>query len=217
MSAEPDAYAEDRARLVLDLRGSGVQDQRVIEAMERTPREMFVPESFRRHAYDDTALPLALGQTVSQPSIVGMMTEALEPHPRAKALEIGCGSGYQAVVLSQLVRRVYTVERIKALLREAERRFHELGRGNITTRHGDGMKGWPEQAPFECILVTAAASDQVPQALIDQLAVGGRLVAPVGGNPLSQRLIKLVKQEDGSTVETELCLCRFVPLLGGVE
>jgi len=213
-AANTDPYQEDRAKLVLTLRQSGIKDQEVLKAIERTPREVFVPTNFQRHAYDDTALPIDLGQTISQPLIVAMMTDALELHPRARVLEVGTGSGYQAVVLSHLCRRVYTVERIKDLLIEAERRFKLLDRHNITTRHGDGYKGWREQAPFECIMVTAAAPD-VPKALIDQLAPGGRLVIPVGGGVVGQELIKIVKHEDGTTSSSDLCGVRFVPLLEG--
>ncbi len=212
----PDTNEEGRAKLILGLRQAGVRDPRVLAVMEKTPREMFVPDNFRRHAYDDTALPIDLGQTISQPLIVAMMTEALELHDRAKVLEVGTGSGYQAAVLSQLCRRVYTVERIRDLLKQAEKRFQSMDRHNITTRHGDGYKGWPEQAPFECIMVTAAAPD-VPQALIDQLSPGGRLVVPVGGGPVSQRLLKLVKHEDGAITTTELGGVRFVPLLEGTQ
>lgn len=206
----------DRAKLVLGLRQAGIRDARVLGAMERTPRELFVPAGFRRHAYDDTALPIDLGQTISQPLIVAMMTEALELNDRAKVLEVGTGSGYQAMVLSLLCRRVYTVERIRDLLKQAEECFRELDRHNITTRHGDGYKGWPEQAPFECIMVTAAAPE-IPQALIDQLAPRGRLVIPVGMDPVSQRLLKLVKHEDGTITTSELGGVRFVPLLEGTQ
>lgn len=214
---EADLFAEDRARLVLELRQGGIKDPSVIAAMEAAPREYFIPDKFQKHAYDNTALPLAAGQTVSQPLIVGLMTEALELHDRAKVLEIGTGSGYQATVLSLLARRVYTIERIRPLLREAEARFKALQRDNIVTKHGDGAAGWSEQAPFDCILLTAAPDAGLPQALIEQLKPRGRLVAPIGGAPLSQRLIKLVKQEDGSVLEKDLGACRFVPLLEGVE
>lgn len=211
-----DALSQDRAKLALSLRRSGVRDPRVLAALERVPRELFVPDGFRRHAYDDTALPIDLGQTISQPLIVAMMTEALELHDRAKVLEVGTGSGYQAMVLSLLCRRVYTVERIRDLLRQAEERFRVLDRHNITTRHGDGYKGWPEQAPFECIMVTAAAPE-IPQALIDQLAPGGRLVIPVGMDRVSQQLVKLVKHEDGTITTSELAGVRFVPMLEGTQ
>ncbi len=213
-AANSDPFQEDRAKLALTLRRAGVKNQDVLKAIEKTPRDLFVPENFKRHAYDDTALPIDLGQTISQPLIVAMMTDALELHSRARVLEVGTGSGYQATVLSYLCRRVYTVERIKDLLSAAERRFRQLDRHNITTKHGDGYKGWPEQAPFECIMVTAAAPD-VPRALIEQLAPGGRLVVPVGGGVVGQELIKIVKHEDGSTSSSDLCGVRFVPLLEG--
>lgn len=214
---EADHYAEDRARLVLELRQGGIKNPAVVAALEATPREYFIPEKFQRHAYDNTALPLAAGQTVSQPLIVGLMTEALELNDRAKVLEIGTGSGYQATILSLLARRVYTIERIRPLLREAEARFKALQRDNIVTKHADGAEGWSEQAPFDCILLTAAPEAGLSQTLIDQLKVGGRLVAPIGEAPLEQRLIKIVKQEDSSLIKTDLGACRFVPLLGGVE
>lgn len=214
--SEASAYAEDKARLVLELRRAGIRDAAVIDAVEATPRELFVPTNFQNHAYDNTALPIDQGQTISQPLIVAMMTEALKLHPRVKVLEVGTGSGYQAAVLSRLCRRVYTIERIKPLLREAEARFEQLRRHNITTRHGDGYAGWPEQAPFECIMVTAAAPE-VPQTLIDQLAPGGRLVIPVGSNPASQHLLRLTKNEDGSVTREDLGGVRFVPLVQGVQ
>ena len=213
-AALPDEFQESRAKLALSLRQSGIKDMAVLNAIERTPRELFVPDNFRRHAYDDTALPIDVGQTISQPLIVAMMTEALDLHSRARVLEVGTGSGYQAAVLSYLCRRVYTVERIKSLLTQAEGRFNLLDRHNITTRHGDGYKGWREQAPFECIMVTAAAPD-VPRPLIDQLAPGGRLVIPVGRESVAQELIKIVKAEDGTVRSYDLADVRFVPLLEG--
>lgn len=208
--------SEDIARLILELRRWGIRDQDVLNAIERTPREMFVPAEFGSHAYDNTALPIDLGQTISQPYIVALMTDALKVHKRAKVLEIGTGSGYQAAVLSPLCRRVYTIERHRGLLRQAEDRFRKLGLHNITTRHGDGNLGWPEQAPFECIIVTAAA-EEIPQTLVDQLAVGGRMAIPVGANVSAQTLIRLTKREDGSVEQTDLGGVRFVPLVPGTD
>jgi protein-L-isoaspartate(D-aspartate) O-methyltransferase len=180
--------------------------------MESIPRELFVEDVFREHAYDDTALPIALGQTISQPTIVGMMTVALEVKPRMRVLEIGTGSGYQAAVLAKLARRVYTVERHKDLLAIAEQRFLQLRLTNIVTKRGDGAKGWKEAAPFERIMVTAAAKD-VPAALVDQLAEGGIMVIPVGENVAEQKLLRLTKGEDGKTFIESLMDVRFVPLV----
>lgn len=211
----PSGEALARAELILELRSQGVKDQDVLNAMERVPRELFIPDRFLGLAYDNTALPIDLGQTISQPLIVAVMTEALELHSRVKVLEIGTGSGYQAMVLSYLTRRVYTIERHRPLMKQAEDRFRHFGRSNITTRIGDGRVGWPEQAPFECIMVTAAAPD-IPSVLVDQLDIGGRMVVPVGDGPHNQVLYKLVKQEDGTTRQTSLCNVRFVPLVEGV-
>lgn len=211
----PSGEALARAELILELRSQGIKDQDVLNAMERVPRELFIPDRFLGLAYDNTALPIDLGQTISQPLIVALMTEALDLHSRVKVLEIGTGSGYQAMVLSYLTRRVYTIERHRPLMKQAEERFRHFGRSNITTRIGDGRVGWPEQAPFECIMVTAAAPE-IPAVLVDQLDTGGRMVVPVGNGPHNQTLYKLVKQADGSTQQTALCDVRFVPLVEGV-
>ena len=203
------------AQLILSLRSNGITDQAVLSALEQTPREFFIPETFQRHAYDDSALPIGQGQTISQPLIVAMMTEALNLDKRCKVLEIGTGSGYQAAILSRLARRVYTVERHKPLLREAEALFKHFDLHNIVTRFADGMEGWPEQAPFDRIIVTAAP-EEVPGALISQLKDGGRIVIPIGGEGRSQQLFAGTK--NGSGVEWEdLGAVRFVPLLPGVE
>ena len=189
-----------RAKLVLGLRSGGVTDAAVLAAIEETPRHLFVPQLFQERAWEDSALPIACGQTISQPFIVGLMTQALTLEPRARVLEIGTGSGYQTAVLSRLARLVYTVERYRTLLGEAEARFKALQLGNIITRFGDGGGGWPKQAPFDRILVTAAAPDE-PKALLAQLKPSGVLVAPVG---------------KGGFREEVLCEVRFVPLLEGV-
>lgn len=201
-----------KIRLILDLRAGGVTDRLVLGAMERVPRELFVPKLFRDKAYDNVALPIGHHQTLSQPLVVGLMTQALEVGPRMKVLEIGTGSGYHAAVAARLCRRLYTIERHPDLLGEAEARFAELGISNITTRAGDGTLGWPEQVPFERILVTAAAAD-VPAPLVDQLAAGGVMVVPVDdGSDDGRRLIRVRRSSDG--VETEdLGLVKFVPLV----
>jgi protein-L-isoaspartate(D-aspartate) O-methyltransferase len=198
----------------MDLRRAGVSDTRVLSAMERTPREAFCAPQFLDRAYDDTALPIAPGQTLSQPSVVGLMTQAAECGPRHKVLEVGTGSGYQAAILAALCRRLYTIERHRPLLQDAERRLLGLGISNIVTRHGDGWAGWPEQAPFDRIVVTAAPDD-VPGALVDQLGEGGILVIPVGREKRSQRLLRLRRGPEGVVTE-ELAAVRFVPLVQGV-
>ena len=201
-----------KIRLIMQLRRSGVTETAVLAVIERLPREAFVPRSFLDQAYEDMALPIGSGQTISQPLVVAMMTQALELHDRLKVLEVGTGSGYQAAVLSRLVRRVYTIERHRALLHEAEARFHQLGLHNITTRAGDGTKGWPEQAPFDRILVTAAADGDIPQTLTDQLALGGVMVVPLGNDRRDQRVYRIRRTETGLQRE-ELWPVRFVPLL----
>ena len=151
------SYEASKIRLIMELRRQGITDKRVLAGLERIPRERFAPESFRAEAYDNIALPISQGQTISQPYIVAFMTQALEVGERMRVLEVGTGSGYQAAILSGLCRRVFTIERYRSLLRDAESRFAELGLSNVTTRLGDGAKGWPESAPFERIIVTAAA------------------------------------------------------------
>lgn len=203
-----------RARLVLGLRSSGITDTRVLSAIERVPRDLFVPDAFKDRAYEDTALPIGYGQTLSQPLVVATMAEALELGGREKLLEVGTGSGYHAAILSHLCRRVYTVERHRPLLAEAQARFDALGLTNVTAMAGDGMKGWLEQAPFDRISVTAAG-EAPPEALLDQLKIGGVMLMPVGGQNRVQRLVRFRRTEDG--VESEpLMDVRFVPLLPGV-
>lgn len=193
----------------------GIKDEAVLDAIMRTPREMFVPAPFRERAYENSPLPIGLHQTISQPTVVAMMTQALELNDRVKILEIGTGSGYQTSILARLCRRVYTIERHRALLSEAEERFAALGFNNIVTRYGDGSMGWREQAPFSRIIVTAAAID-VPHVLLQQLDVGGIMVVPVGLEERTQHLLRVRKTEDD--VETEdLGLVRFVPLISDEE
>ncbi len=205
---------ESLARLIFTLRRNGVTDTRVLDALERTPRHLFVDRAFRDRAYEDTALPIACGQTISQPTVVGVMTQALKVEPRHKVLEVGAGSGYQAAILARLARRVYAVERHRPLAREAARRLAALDLTNVSVVAGDGARGWPEQAPFDRIIVTAAAED-APRLLYDQLREGGVMVLPVGEIDDHQRLIRITKTPDGPDYE-ELLPVRFVPLLPGV-
>ena len=200
--------------MMQDLRQAGVADGGVLAAMEATPRELFLTDHFKAQAYEDATLPIGYQQTLSAPAVVAKMTEALEITDRMKVLEIGTGSGYQAAVLAQLCRRLYSIERHPALLQDAKDRFQELGLVNITTQAGDGSLGWPEQAPFERIMVTAAAAD-VPDALLGQLAEGGIMIVPVGLDENDQYLLKLRRGEDGIETE-ELGPTRFVPLIAGL-
>ncbi|MFA4951017.1 protein-L-isoaspartate(D-aspartate) O-methyltransferase [Brevundimonas sp.] len=205
---------DDRAgRLILGLRQQGVTDPRVLAAMESVDRAVFVHERFLDQAWEDQALPIDCAQTISQPFIVGLMTQALDVQPRHRVLEIGTGSGYQAAVLSRLARYVYSVERYKSLLVEAEGRLKELGIDNVITLHGDGGLGWPQQAPFDRIMVTAASPGE-PTELLKQLKPGGVLVCPVGRTSV-QMLHRYVGQEDGSFRRESLSEVRFVPLVEG--
>jgi protein-L-isoaspartate(D-aspartate) O-methyltransferase len=201
-------------RLLMELRGAGITDARALGAIERVPREIFVPATFRDQAWENVALPIGQGQTISQPLVVALMTEALEVGERHKVLEIGTGSGYQAAVLARLCRRVFTLERHRGLLKEAEKRFAELKLHNVTTRFGDGTKGWPEQAPFDRVIVTAAAAD-IPGNLLDCLTESGVLVAPVGEEHRDQQLIRVRREGDNFRHE-ELGPVRFVPLVEGL-
>lgn len=216
MSAtEETGTAEQRMQLIFALRSNGVTDARVLDAIERTPRAAFVDRNFQDRAWEDIPLPIACGQTISQPSVVGMMTQALDVTPRCKVLEVGAGSGYQAAVLARLARRVYSVERHRPLARQArevvERR---LALSNVAVMTGDGAAGLPEQAPFDRIIVTAAAED-VPALLLEQLKPGGVMVLPVGQSDDIQQLLRIKKTDDGLDY-AELSPVRFVPLLEGV-
>jgi len=205
---------DDRAgRLILGLRQQGVTEPRVLAAMESIDRAVFVHEKFLDQAWEDQALPIDCAQTISQPFIVGLMTQALDVQPRHRVLEIGTGSGYQAAVLSRLARYVYSVERYKSLLGEAEAKLKQLGIDNVITKHGDGGIGWREQAPFDRIMVTAASPGE-PTELLKQLKPGGVLVAPVGRTSV-QMLHRYVGQEDGSFRRESLSEVRFVPLVEG--
>ena len=214
MSFGEPGLVQKKLRLLMELRRAGIGDARVLGAIEKTPREKFVPPAFEDQAYENLALPIGRGQTVSQPYVVALMTDKLELGERHNALEIGTGSGYQAAVLARLCRRVFSIERHRELLRDAERRFGELHLRNIVCRCGDGTKGWPEQAPYDRVIVTAAAG-QVPPTLIDRLAPGGILVAPVGEDHRDQQLIRIRRHDHGFSTEN-LGLVRFVPLVVGL-
>lgn len=202
-----------KIRLLMQLRRAGITDTRVLSAIERVPREYFVPPNFLDQAYEDIALPIGQGQTISQPLVVAQMTQALEVEERHKVLEIGTGSGYQAAVLARLCRRLYSIERHKPLLDIALARFAELRIHNVTAKIADGMKGWPEQAPFDRIIATAAhRGREPPSALVDQLGVGGILIIPMGDEKRSQRVVRFRRTEAGFERE-DLWPVRFVPLL----
>jgi len=208
--------ATRKMQFLYQLRSKGVTDQRVLKAMEVIDRGGFVQGHFAARAYEDMPLPIASGQTISQPSVVGLMTQALGVQPRDTVLEIGTGSGYQAAILSQLARRVYTIDRFRTLTREAEIRFTKLGLNNITVLTGDGSFGLPEQGPFDRILVTAAAEDP-PGPLLQQLKPGGVMVLPVGQSDAVQSLIKVTRRDDASGFDyEELLPVRFVPLIDGL-
>lgn len=203
-----------RDRLVQRLRDNGIQNEKVLKAVTNTPRHEFVDEALASRAYEDTALPIGQSQTISQPWVVAKMTEALlECGTVEKVLEVGTGSGYQAAILALLVPKVFTVERIEELLKLARRRFHKLGLNNVYTRYADGHLGWPSQAPFDGIIVTAAAME-VPADLLDQLRVGGVLVAPVQRGGM-QRLLAIHRTEEGFE-EKDLGGVIFVPMLSGL-
>ncbi len=205
-----------KIRLVMDLRNAGVTDTRVLAAIERVPREAFVEEAFLDQAYANQALPINCGQTISQPLVVGLMTQALDINDRQKVLEVGTGSGYQTAILSKLARRVYTVERHRDLMAEAERRFKALKFHNITTMVGDGYKGWSAQAPFDRILVTAAAR-LVPPDLVAQLSdEGGIMVLPVGDSAESHQEVIRVRKDGKQFTSERMFPVRFVPLVQGV-
>lgn len=206
--------AEIKMQFLFQLRQKGVTDARVLTAMERVDRGAFVRGHFADRAYEDMPLPISCGQTISQPSVVGLMTQALDVQPRDTVLEIGTGSGYQAAVLSQLARRVYTIDRHRGLTRAAEVLFTRLGLTNIVVLTGDGSFGLPEQGPFDRILVTAAAEDP-PGPLLRQLKVGGVMVVPVGQSDAVQMLIRVTRSETGFDYQ-ELLPVRFVPLVEGV-
>src|SRR5690606_14691288 len=194
--AEAVSRAQQKIRLVMALRNQGIKDTRVLAAIERVPREMFVPADSAAKAYDDQALPIGCGQAISQPFVVAFMTEKLALDDRCKVLEIGTGSGYQAAILAALSRRVYTLERHAALLRQAQERFTRLRLTNITAMTGDGFRGWPQQAAFDRIVVTAAATD-VPEVLVSQLKPGGIMIVPIGDADGPQDLWRITRLDEG--------------------
>jgi protein-L-isoaspartate(D-aspartate) O-methyltransferase len=201
-----------RDRLVKRLRDHGIKDERVLDVIRAVPRHIFIDEALSHRAYEDTALPIGHGQTISQPFIVALMTQSLLNVPRDRVLEVGTGSGYQAAVLAHLVKRVYTVERIQPLIERAEARFRALRLRNIRVKYDDGHLGWPEQAPFDGILVTAAARS-VPEALVEQLGPTGRLVIPVGGDDTQE--LRVIDRTPDGVREESIEFVRFVPLLRG--
>ncbi|UYV39033.1 protein-L-isoaspartate(D-aspartate) O-methyltransferase [Rhodobacteraceae bacterium D3-12] len=210
----PDDISQRKMQFLFALRSKGVTNQRVLEAMEKIDRGPFVRGLFSERAYEDMPLPIACGQTISQPSVVGLMTQALDVSSRDKVLEVGTGSGYQAAILSQLARRVYSVDRHRRLVREASAIFREMDLTNITAMTADGSFGLPDQAPFDRIIVTAAAEDP-PGPLLAQLKIGGIMVVPVGQSDTVQHLIRVTRTENGLDYE-ELRPVRFVPLLEGL-
>ena len=211
-------------QLIMELRGQGITDNRVLGAIERTPRELFVDEPFDSSAYVNTALPIACGQTISQPFVVAYITQHLDLNENMRVLEIGTGSGYQAAILSPLCRRVYTIERHRPLLEQAQARFKALKLENVVAKYGDGFGGWPEQAPFDRIVLSCAVAS-VPPILIEQLKLGGALIAPVGNIPgidssksmesFSQQLTKMIRTQTGVTEEVLIPVV-FVPMVSGL-
>jgi protein-L-isoaspartate(D-aspartate) O-methyltransferase len=214
VGAPPATDNVERMEFQLALRRRGISDQAVLRAMDEVPRENFVSPDFTKSAYADHALPIACGQTISQPFVVAYMTEQLAIEPQHRVLEIGTGSGYQAAVLSRLAREVVSIERYRTLADTARDRLAALGYANVTIRFGDGMAGAPDLAPFDRIMVTAAA-DEVPQALAAQLGHGGKMILPLGPRRNAQYIVKLTKESEGPLTREELIAVRFVPLLPG--
>ena len=205
-------FYTEKAQLIMILRGMGVFDPEILSAVETVPRELFVPPALRRHAYENASLPIALDQTISQPYVVARMTEALQLTGRERVLEIGCGSGYQAAILTFLCRRVYSMERLKPLLVDAENKLRDLRISNISLRHGDGAKGWPEAAPFDRIILTCG-SPKIPDILLRQLKIDGIMVAPEGADG-AQQLVVITRRETGFDRQI-LMPVAFVPLIEG--
>ncbi len=205
-------YTVEKAQLIMRLRAQSIRNSEVLSALEKIPRDLFLPQALRKHAYEDASLPIANGQTISQPYIVARMTEALEISQKHRVLEIGTGSGYQAAILSHLSRRVYTIERLRPLLVQAENLFRKLQLTNITTLHGDGYRGWPEAAPFDRIIVTCRC-DELPMKLLDQLKDDGILIAPIGVT--GQEALFRVSKKAGKGEMEQLMPVRFVPMVSG--
>jgi len=213
-SKEVSSYVARRAAMVeRNIAARGVRDELVLEAMRRVPRELFLPNTLREFAYEDSPLPIAGEQTISQPYIVAFMTEALMLKGGEKVLEIGAGSGYAAAVLSEIAAHVYTVERLGQLAEKAAATLAELGYGNVHVLHGDGTRGWPEHAPYDAIVV-AAGGPQVPESLKEQLKIGGRLVIPVGADQRAQELVRVVRISKDEYHSEDIADVRFVPLIG---
>lgn len=205
-------FQPQKAQLIMSLRGLGIMDSRVLAALEHVPRELFVPAALRHHSYENSSLPIAYDQTISQPYVVARMTEALQLEGRERVLEIGCGSGYQAAILTHLCRRVYSIERLRPLLVDAENRIRDLRISNISFRFGDGSKGWPEAAPFDRIILTCGC-DKIPDILLQQLKIGGIMVAPEGADG-AQQLVVITRREAGFD-RNILMPVTFVPLIEG--
>lgn len=201
-----------RDRLVARLREQGIEDEAVLQLMGSVPRHIFIDEAWSHRAYEDSSLPIGHGQTISQPFIVALMSQLLNVQPRARVLEVGTGSGYQTAILACLCQRLFSIERIKALVPRAQERFAAMKLRNVRVRYGDGYAGWPENAPFDGILVTAAPPE-IPAALMEQLAVGGRMVVPVGTD--QSQLLKVIDRTDDGLTETILEAVHFVPLVNG--
>jgi protein-L-isoaspartate(D-aspartate) O-methyltransferase len=216
----PGAFTERRdereALVERHIKGEGISDTAVLRAMRRVPRHEFVPQDYRRAAYDDRPLPIGQGQTISQPYVVALMTELLEPTAESRVLEVGTGSGYQAAVLAEIVEEVYTIEIIEPLATSARARLERLGYDNVTVRAGDGYYGLPEAAPFDAVIVTAAAG-HIPPPLLDQLEPGGRMIIPVGPVHAVQQLILVLKDANGEISTRQLLPVRFVPMTGRVQ
>ncbi|ELR65379.1 Protein-L-isoaspartate O-methyltransferase [Photobacterium marinum] len=204
-------YAEERHRLVTFLHQLGIRDEKVLQAMLAVPRELFIDEALSHKAYENNALPIGSGQTISQPYIVAKMTELLELRPESRVLEVGTGSGYQTAVLAHIVDHVFSVERIKTLQWQAKRRLKQLDLHNISTKHGDGWQGWASKAPFDAIIVTAAAGE-IPSELLAQLADGGRLIIPVGEE---YQVLKCIVRNGDQYLSQDIEAVRFVPLVAG--
>jgi protein-L-isoaspartate(D-aspartate) O-methyltransferase len=211
---QTDKFLPQKAKLVMTLRSQAVMSARILSVIEQTPREKFVPEHLKAHAYENVSLPIGNEQTISQPYIVAKMTEHLEVNERHSVLEIGTGSGYQAAILARLVRRVYTMERLRPLMVQAETTCKQLQLSNIIYRHADGNKGWPEAAPFDRIIITCQ-TEKVPAVLLDQLKIGGILVAPVGPSG-QEELFRVERKEHGFDTEC-LMPVRFVPMIDGTD
>lgn len=215
--AAQDSYQRQREGMVRDtIEARGVRSPNVLRVMRSVPRHLFIPESRRQAAYEDHPVPIGHGATISQPYIVALMTELLEPAPTHKVLEIGTGSGYQAAVLAKLTRHVYSIEIVPELAKSAATTLKSLGYTNVTVRHGDGYKGWPEEAPFDLIIVTAAPPE-IPKTLIDQLKPGGKLVAPVGSSVFGQELVVAEKSGEGKVRTRPVIPVAFVPMVPGRE